>query len=73
MLRGLPFRNEECWWSGHSGRSSTLTLLPPESPALGLPVAPPNARVRTPVASLLLGNLLHAYAKSENMHKKGHG
>ena len=22
MLRDLPFRNEEGWWSGHSGNSS---------------------------------------------------
>jgi hypothetical protein len=24
MLRGLPFRKEEGWWSGHSGNSSLL-------------------------------------------------
>ena len=56
MLQGLPFRNEKGWWPGHSGRSSTLT------------VAPTDVRVRTRGASLLPGNLLHAYAQMSIMN-----
>jgi hypothetical protein len=43
MLRGLHLRNEEGWWSGHSGRSSMLT--PPPAPKLL--VAPLVALART--------------------------
>ena len=43
-------------------------LLPPKPPAPGLPVAPPDARVRTRVESLLPGNLLHTYAQMSIMN-----
>jgi hypothetical protein len=54
MLQGLPFRNEEGW-----------LLLLPEPTAPGLPAAPLAALVRTRVVSLLLRNLLHAYAHNK--------
>ena len=63
----MPFRNEEGWRLGNLGRTSTLTPLPPEPPAPRLPAAPPDARVQTRVASLLPGNLLHAYAQMSIM------
>ena len=68
MLRGLPFKNEEGWWLGHSGRSSMLTPPSLEPPAPGLPIAPPDAWVQTRVESLLPGNLLHAYAQMSIMN-----
>ena len=77
MLRGLPFRKENGWWSGHSGNSSSVAASSIScTSGSSSQLAPLNSSSvtpsSTPIACMRTINIMDAHERSQGCSGNAH-